>query len=210
MKVIWNNVNGVHTKLEKDKVIQLLKEYYIFCLSEVKTSLLVAFPGYVAFHSKVRERGDLGGTVVFVRSTQSHLVVVIDVDTVHQVWLQFKNIPGTMCGFWHVPPAESPYYSHSSFLPDRRNCTIILSMDHIIIGDLNGKFGGSERELFTNVRNNAIDTLSYPVNYDVRTASDNAEMLLALCKERKLVIVNNLMKTEKHYVQKKRYMDLRN
>ncbi len=53
VKVISYNINNVYTKQEKQNVQQLLLDYDLISLNEVKTSLPVTFPGYVTYRSKM-------------------------------------------------------------------------------------------------------------------------------------------------------------
>ena len=49
--VSWN-INGARTKLEQNNVYNFLISFDIISINEVKTSLDISIPGYVAFKSK--------------------------------------------------------------------------------------------------------------------------------------------------------------
>ncbi len=51
LKIISWNASGIQTKVEKDNVMQVLIQYDIVCLIEVKTGLPVMIPGYVSCRS---------------------------------------------------------------------------------------------------------------------------------------------------------------
>ena len=112
--ISWN-INGIHTKLERESVRLLLSQHDSICLNEVKTGLLVEFPEYVTYCSAMVGSAERGGTVVCVRSSLVDLVHSIDVIIGDQVWLKFKNLQGVLMGFRYIPPCDSPYYSHASF-----------------------------------------------------------------------------------------------
>lgn len=61
MKIMAWNINGVKTKLEKECVHDLIRNYDVVSLYEVKTSLNVSFPGYVTFSSVKRAASHRGG-----------------------------------------------------------------------------------------------------------------------------------------------------
>ncbi len=111
IRILSWNINKVCTKFEKVHVQQLLLEYDVISITEVKTSLPVSLPGYVTFRSKVVGSADRGGTVVCIKNWLSHYVFNIDTGIGDQVWLQFLNVPGVLFGFCYVPPCDSRYFS---------------------------------------------------------------------------------------------------
>ena len=115
LKIISWNINGVHTKLEKDNVQRVLSIYDIICLNEVKTSLNVSFPGYIAYKSISKEAPHRGGTVVLIKSYLRPLIIRVDVSICDQVWIEIKSAPVVLFGFCYVPPSDSMYYSHEYF-----------------------------------------------------------------------------------------------
>ena len=64
----WN-INGIRTKIEKPIVQQLLLQYDVICLYEVKTKMNISFPGYVVYRSLESTSTHRGGTVLFVKNT---------------------------------------------------------------------------------------------------------------------------------------------
>lgn len=113
----------------------------------------------------------------------------------------------TIFGFCYVPPADSHYYSHKSFadmqekLKTSENCD-----EYCIIGDVNARFGMFARELPSQVEVPNHDIYSYPVIADdVRLPNDNAFILSSICKESKLLLVNNLKTPWNHFVGGKTY-----
>lgn len=115
MKIISWNINGAKTKLEKDIVQSVLLEYDIISLNEVKTSLPVSLPGYLAFRSNVNRSAERGGTTVLVKNYLANYVVSVQTDVSDQVWVRFRCIPKCLFGFCYIPPADSEYYSHDLF-----------------------------------------------------------------------------------------------
>lgn len=207
LRLISWNINGIYTKLEKENVIQLLSNYDVISFNEVKTNSRVAFPGYVTYRSKVCGSAERGGTVVCVRNSLSHLVYSVDLSIDDQVWLQFQNVQSILFGFCYVPPCDSPYYSHASFAAiQEKLVSNYMSSDYFLIGDMNGRFGNSVRELLVHIRPPDPNQLSYPViNDDVNVANDNAALLSTICVDNDLLVINNLMTSDKHFVSDKTY-----
>ena len=112
--ISWN-INGAKTKLEKGKVKEMLYEYDIISLNEVKTPLRVSLPGYGEYKSNVRGSSDRGGTVLLVKNHINQFVTNVDLTVEDQIWLQLKFAPRCLFGFCYIPPSDSQYYSHESF-----------------------------------------------------------------------------------------------
>ncbi len=87
----WN-VNGVCTELEKSNVQQLLCQYDINSLNELKTSLPIILSGYKSYKSNVVGSVDRGGTVVLVKNWLSEAVFGVDTSIGDQVWMQLRNV----------------------------------------------------------------------------------------------------------------------
>ena len=98
LKIVCWNVNGVHTKIEKRHVQNVLYEYDIICLNELKTPLDVAISGYVCLRSGDRESGHRGGTAVFVKNYLSPFISRVDT-----FWL-FPFVSGSQLELGHPLP----------------------------------------------------------------------------------------------------------
>lgn len=203
--ISWN-VNRVCTKLEKSHVSSMLCEFDIIALSEVKTTLPVCLPGYVAYQGKTVGTADRGGLVVLVKNSLSAFVHSVDVSTGDQVWLQVSVIEGVMFGFCYVPPCDSQYYSHDAFvaIQERIMCNYMRN-GYIILGDMNARFGRAVREL-AKLYELPNMTISYPdIEDDVARMNDNAEFLSTICLENKLLVLNNLKTGDRHFMCGKTY-----
>ncbi len=100
-------MNGVKTKLENKHVHDLLQNFDIISLNEVKIPLAVSFPGYISYKSCVRGSPERGGTVLLIKNYLSNSIVSVDVDIEEQVWVQLRHAPKYLFGFCYVPPADS-------------------------------------------------------------------------------------------------------
>ena len=202
----WN-INSVRTKLEKDSVRDLLYKYDLISLNEIKTPLPVSLPGYVTFTSSVRGTPERGGTVLLIKNYLSKWIANVDTSVEDQIWLQLSIAPRCQFGFCYIPPADSQYYSHESFSAiQEKICSNYTHPECLFIGDMNTRFGRLARELpsLSEVPNH--DQYSYPVLPDeINVPNDNAFILSSMCKESKLLLLNNLKTPKKHYISGKTF-----
>ncbi len=68
IKILSWNVSGVKTKLEKKHVHDLLQNFDMISLNEVKTPLAVSFLGFISYTSCVRGSPESGGTVLLIKN----------------------------------------------------------------------------------------------------------------------------------------------
>ena len=87
-------------QFEKDNVYNLVKQYDIVSLNEIKTPLSFSCPGYVSIISRDIENPSRGGTCVLIRNSLSSQVTNVDVSRADQIWLQLKCLPDTLFGFY--------------------------------------------------------------------------------------------------------------
>uniref|UniRef100_A0A0P4VRG8 Reverse transcriptase domain-containing protein n=1 Tax=Scylla olivacea TaxID=85551 RepID=A0A0P4VRG8_SCYOL len=201
----WN-VNGVCTKLEKGNVHQLLCGYDIIAINEVKTQLPVNLSGYKLYRSDVVGSAARGGTVVLVKNWLSESVFGVDTSKGDQVWMQMRNIPGVLFGFCYIPPSDSQYYSLSAFSYIKEKLSEFMPKGHIIIGDMNARFGKNVKDLLAPLNVSNSDELSYPfVADDINVPNDNAQLLSAICVENSMLVMNNLKTEQKHFLGNKTF-----
>ncbi len=202
-------MNGVCTKLEKSYVHQLLYDYDIVSINEVKTPLPVCLTGYKSYRSDFVGSGARGGTVVLVKNWLSEAVFDVDTSIGDQVWMQLRNIPGVLFGFCYIPPSDSQYYSLSAFSYMEEKLSEFRHNGYVVVGDMNARFGKNVKELVVPL--NALDrgNLSYPViDDDINVPNDNAILLSSVCTENSMVVVNNLKYEKKHFLGKKSFRRL--
>ena len=206
IKIMSWNVNGVRTKLERSDVQSTMLEYDIISLNEVKTSLAVSFPGYVTYKSDVKVSAERGGTALLVKDYISKYVTSVDTSVEDQVWIQFCFAPKCLFGFCYIPPPDSEYYSHDSFASIQEKIKTSECQEVCITGDLNARFGLKVRDLLKTLEVPNRDYFSYPiVADDVRVPSENASILLNICKDANMVVFNNIKTHTKHFVSNKTY-----
>ena len=199
----WN-INAVKTKLEKTNVYDMIKEYDLISLNEIKTPLKISCPGYISLTSRDMSNPSRGGTCVLIKNQLISQVSGLDLSIPDQVWLQLKYLPGILFGFVYVPPHDSPYFSETSFSAIQEKLKTVSSVnDFIIVGDINARLGKKLRELPDDLD---INELSYPTIPDpIQTANTNANIIYSMCCEEKLAIVNNAKIKNKHFNSKLTY-----
>ena len=199
----WN-INAVKTKLEKTNVYDMIKEYDLISLNEIKTPLKISCPGYISLTSRDMSNPSRGGTCVLIKNQLISQVSGVDLSIPDQVWLQLKYLPGILFGFVYVPPHDSPYFSETSFSAIQEKLKTVSSVNEcIIVGDINARLGKKLRELPDDLD---INELSYPTIPDpIQTANTNANIIYSMCCEEKLAIVNNAKIKNKHFNSKLTY-----
>ena len=199
----WN-INAVKTKLEKTNVYDMIKEYDLISLNEIKTPLKISCPGYISLTSRDMSNPSRGGTCVLIKNQLISQVSGLDLSIPDQVWLQLKYLPGILFGFVYVPPHDSPYFSETSFSAIQEKLKTVSSVNEcIIVGDINARLGKKLRELPDDLD---INDLSYPTIPDpIQTANTNANIIYSMCCEEKLAIVNNAKIKNKHFNSKLTY-----
>ena len=199
----WN-INAVKTKLEKTNVYDMIKEYDLISLNEIKTPLKISCPGYISLTSRDMSNPSRGGTCVLIKNQLISQVSGLDLSIPDQVWLQLKYLPGILFGFVYVPPHDSPYFSETSFSAIQEKLKTVSSVNEcIIVGDINARLGKKVRELPDDLD---INELSYPTIPDpIQTANTNANIIYSMCCEEKLAIVNNAKIKNKHFNSKLTY-----
>ena len=77
---------------------------------------------------------------------------------------------------------------------------------HVIVGDMNARFGKNVKNLLAPLNVSNGDELSYPfVADDVSVPNDNAQLLSAICVENSMVDVYNLKSEQKHFLGNKTF-----
>ncbi len=85
--------------------------------------------------------------------------------------------------------------------------THLLRFKKRLIGDLNARFGLKVRDLLKNVEIQNRDYFSYPtVADDVRVPSENAFIMLNICKDANMIVLNNIKTQKKHFVSNNTYI----
>ena len=127
ISIISWNINSVKTKLEKQNVSNIVKEYDIISLNEIKTPLSVSHPGYISITSRDSGNPSRGGTCVLIKNHLSSHVTQVDLSKPDQVWLQLKCQPGILFGFIYIPPHDSTHFIEwSSIFSIRLARSVIL------------------------------------------------------------------------------------
>ena len=156
----------------------------IIVLVEIKISKLPHVAGFVPIMAKTLN-SQRGGVAILVKSYLYPDLCHVDTSANDQVWFGFSSIPGTrFCGAY-ITPSTSPYFMESDIANIQAN-TSNSNMKYVIVGDLNARVGASVTDLVAYNKSYEYNT---PVDAEV---NDNGKKLLSVCKDSKLVIVNNL------------------
>ena len=92
----WN-INAVKTKLEKQNVYDIIRNYDLISLNEIKTPLKVTCPGYISLTSRDMTNRNRGGTCVLIKNQIFSQVTDVDLSKPDQEWLQLRCL---LVSFW--------------------------------------------------------------------------------------------------------------
>ena len=93
MRILSANKNGALSKLEEKSCIDLLSEYDIVFLDEIKTAYPFSVAGFVTQRSKIIQGEEMRGgvAVLFNTSIWPHVVNIVKLKD--QVWFKLKTLP---------------------------------------------------------------------------------------------------------------------
>ena len=175
----------------------------IISLNEVNTPLSVTFPGFVSFRSFDKNNAHRGGTCVFIRDYLSKYISNVDTSINDQVWIRFKCISSVLFSFCYVPPSDSPYFDQNLLSKIQEKVFLNqCSNGCILVGDFNARFGSLIRDLLTtyNVNDDEYKDFSYlNISDPLTVPNDNANVLVGICKQSDLLLVNNLKTQQKTF-----------
>lgn len=166
-------------------MLELLCEYDIVMLCEIKCNYPFSVPGYRCLRSRVVPGEDTrGGVAVLFRSQLWNEVygVVVQKD---QVWFRLKSSPGCTFGAVYIAPRDSLYFSQESLTMIAEKCSSVD--DHVFVfGDLNSRMG--DLSVF---ESNDLE-IRYTTNPDNRINA-NGRSVVSLCKHCGLVPLNHIV-----------------
>ena len=207
LSIISWNINGARTKLEKIHVSNYLSNFDIISLNEVKTPITISLSGYICVKSKhvSGAASRRGGTVVMIKNYLACQIYNVDSSIIDQVWLRVRCVPDVVFGFCYIPPSDSTYFTHQSFVTlHEKMIDYKGNTKFCVIGDMNARFGTSVRSIPLRSSSPNMHVYTYP-NIPDATASpnDNAYILSTLCVDNNLIVVNNVQTPICHFPSNK-------
>ena len=185
----WN-INTVRNKLEIENVMSWLQMHDIVVLVEIKISKLPHVPGFIPVIAKtVNSRR--GGVALLVKSRLYPDLCHVDKSANDQIWFSFSSVPGVRFGGVYLTPSSSPYFVESD-IANLQAKTQDRSLKYVIVGDMNARVGSKVNELVLH------NTYTYNTPVD-SILNDNGRKLLAVCRDSKLLVVNNLVADSKSF-----------
>ena len=180
--------------LEGKTCLTYLNGFDIIVLIEVKCSYAFSVAGFGVLRSS--NRGMRGGVAVLVKNNLWRSV--FDVQSLHdQVWFKLSYMPDVRIGACYIPPADSPYFSHSSFGEVQSQ---ILGGDNnvIAIGDFNSRMPSLHK------LNDSTQCILYSQNVDVCENGHGRE-LLSMCINLGIYPVNHLNHKNRSFLGNKTF-----
>ena len=175
----WN-IAGLRDKMENDLVRDWMYSHDIIVLSEIKTRGDPSLPGYTPI---TNSKSNHGGVSVLVRSGLYPKISMINVEDEGVIAVELSCFPGIrFCGMYNEP-TDSLYFrpstlaSISAHVSSGKLC--------VFLGDLNARLGKNNLDLVNNYPEFSYSIMDPGINANGRT-------LARICKDDKLLIVNNL------------------
>ena len=187
LSMISLNINGATSKLEERRCIELLTQYDIICLSEIKCDYpfwLQMQPGYRCIRSRIipgeEKRG--GVAVLFkecIWNSVHDIVIVKD-----QVWFYVTLFPEFQFGAVYIAPRDSLFFSMESFA--FMSAQAMSTERHVmIVGDINARM--PSLDIFSSQEKG----IKHTQNPDTR-GNQNGKDLVALCHLCDMTPLNHL------------------
>ena len=219
------------TKVEFPDFTEMIETYDILCISEtfLDETENISVPGY-SFLSKPRKMHyyrKSGGLGIFVKSTLSQNIELIETDSEYGLWIKLKKSllsldQDIVIGAIYVPPEQSRFCNDDEWLLLNNEITDLNNRyDYLILtGDMNARTGQendyiSADEFLLNhfgLNDESItffdrsDLLTYHDLHAIRTSKDatknsNGRKLLELCRNNNLFILNGRCDMDKNIGQ---------
>lgn len=176
-----------------------MQRFDIVVLVELKSGYVFSVPGFEVLRSSNHELR--GGVAVLVKC--SLWTEVFNVQLLHdQVWFKLSFMPDVVIGACYIPPADSPYFSPTSF-SDIQNQILENDSKAVVIGDFNSRMSSLQR------LNDSAQGITYSQNVD---QGDNAHgrELLKMCVNLGMYPVNHLSRGERNFVGNKTFRKRQN
>ena len=183
----WN-IHGLKDKLETDWLSSILRGNDFVFLTETKTSETPSLSGFKVINNPAKA-SHRGGLAVLIKNYMFRNVCKIDKSYEGLIVFELDNLPFVTFILCYIAPDDSPYYDKAVF----GQLHNLLNKDSdnvfIILGDFNARIATPDLS-------SVCSSLEYPSCKDGKT-NRNGELLINLCKDNNLVILNNLQKGDK-------------
>ena len=178
------NINGKLQKLESYHLHNIIKDYDIICISELKTNYHFLVPGYKVIRSKIIDNESHRGGVAVLISHCIWTEVYGVISLKDQVWFKLHCMPDHIIRACYIPPSDSPYFEFCAFANIHDN---VSSSPHaFVLGDLNARLGNLE--IFNSERGN------YTINPDTGRNTHGTH-IRDICRECSMQPVNHFCST---------------
>ena len=183
-------------KLESEWISNRMLSNTMILLSETKTSDLPSLSGFKTINnpSKTPTRG---GVAVLIKNCIFDNIIKIDKSYEGVITFEMNNLPFVTFVLCYVTPDDSPYYDKAFFGHLHSILNEKKENVYVIFGDLNARTSTPD---LTSVS----PALRYPTCLDDRT-NHNGRLLINLCKDNQMVIVNNLCSAGKQFASNLSY-----
>ena len=169
----------------------MLLKYGIVILTEIKTPKKICTSGFSVYQNSAKA-GHRGGIALLVKPCFTKFIKNIDKTYENVIYYELEFLPNVVFIACYIAPSDSNYYDAAVFGYIQGIIKKDVSKTYVVVGDLNSRVG-IPTELLDNGSN-----LHYTGCEDT-IVNSNGKNILQVCKDEKLVVVNNLKYNENHY-----------
>jgi hypothetical protein len=168
-------------------------KFDLIWISEIKTSLVISVPGFMAFHNVDPKSSHRGGIVLLVK--QNLVKWISRVQMMHsQIWITLEHCSKLLLGGCYLPPNDSIYHDASILGDIQVQMMSTEGQLPILLGDLNARMWNPEalNELWTHEADRYRNLVDHTVN-------ENGRMILQLCRDTECIVINHLKNGEREF-----------
>ena len=169
----------------------MLLKYGIVILTEIKTSKKLSTSGFTIYQNSAKA-GHRGGLALLVKHCFTKFIKNIDKSYENVISYELEFLPNVVFIGCYIAPSDSIYYDAAIFGYIQGIIKKDVSKTYVMVGDLNSRVGNPGERLENR------GTLHYTGCEDT-VLNSNGKSILQICKDEKLVVVNNLEYNEKHH-----------
>ena len=140
MKIAAWNIQSVKDKLSEKLVKDLLQDYSLVFLSEIKTTATISCTGFTVFKHPAKQ-GHRGGVALLLKPWLARFLRKIDKSYENILVCEFDLMPNIVFVGCYISPSDSPYYDSAVFGHLQGLMKEDEGKKFIIMGDLNSRIG---------------------------------------------------------------------
>ena len=136
-------IRPLYYRVSKVSLCKILEVAFLYWISEIKTSLVISVPGFMAFHNVDPKSSHRGGIVLLVK--QNLVKWISRVQIMHsQIWITLEHCSKLLLGGCYLPPNDSIYHDAAILGDIQAQMMSTEGQLPILVGDLNARMWNPE------------------------------------------------------------------